>query len=1152
MTLESLPDQSAREKALNAEQSFIVQAPAGSGKTELLTLRYLKLLASCEQPEEVLAITFTRKAASEMRDRIIRALNWCQSLLDDNSNPQSAIEQLRFDIGKTVLKRDKSLNWHLLDNPSRFRVQTIDSFCFYLAKQLPILSQVGGDPKLLENIDHCFIEAIRNTLSYLESTAEIADDLETLARHLDNDMARVENLLIGLMRQREQWSNHLFRLNVSSRSGAEDQNENIAEWVSESLITARDALLPHQAKLIALYNHAAAYREELDNLPFSNWQKLSELPEAELEQLPQWHLLLEFLLTQDQRNPKWLRRVQAKHGFPAKTVGDNEFKVRNESLKQERIELIETLENEIQLLETLNYLRLMPSLEAEQDEWKFLGALFRVLHLLSAELYVAMQHLGVVDYTQIGSSAMLALGEEDNPTDIALALDHVIRHILVDEFQDTSYFQLILLEKLTTGWEENDGRSLFLVGDAMQSCYGFRNANVGIYLDVWEHGLRTVHLDTLRLTSNFRSQSNIVNWVNDVFSKAFPQQIDISRGAVPYSNADSLHTAIPNQGVELSLISFAPENKYLAEQAEADAVVRRTVALRENFPEDSIAILVRNRGHLSLIVRGLRESGLTWSATDIDKLNSLAVIDDMMSIVRIILNPGDRLAWIAMLRAPWCGLGIKDLHEIATYQHKDSDIWTAIQCFNSIETLSETAKLVLPSFVEIMHYLLLMRGRSSLRFVVEAAWNLLRGPFACENELDLESAQRFLSLVEEKEQAGGINDLNDFEESVESAFVPSPSISDSANLNLLTMHKAKGLEFDHVVLPSLNRGSRGDEKPLLVWHERLNSNGDNRLFMAGLTATGSSDSQLYQLLRHEQKIKNQLESTRLLYIAVTRAKKSASLFATLGKDDNGQFTAPSANALLSRIWPVLKDSNETKVLDVEDLPDYEGKNNHADEEDMKPSVLRRFTEPLELHKTEAAIMATQTTELDSDDSAEESAGLAQFELESLKGILIHRCLENYVQAQDQAEYLKNLPALHGYLQLKLRHLSISETEMENAVNSIENAVKQTVKDPELEWIFNQNLSDSSCELAVSRAGDGFIDNRIIDRSFIDDSGVRWIIDYKTGIPGKGVSNRQFIEEQKAKYESQLSTYQNIFEGLESRPVKKALLLTGIRELVELN
>ena len=93
-------------------------------------------------------------------------------------------------------------------------------------------------------------------------------------------------------------------------------------------------------------------------------------------------------------------------------------------------------------------------------------------------------------------------------------------------------------------------------------------------------------------------------------------------------------------------------------------------------------------------------------------------------------------------------------------------------------------------------------------------------------------------------------------------------------IHIMTMHKAKGLEFDHVILPGLAHEPKSNDKPLLQWHERLNEHGESRLFIATISASGIDDGDLYNLLRHEQQHKTSLENTRLLYIAATRAKKS--------------------------------------------------------------------------------------------------------------------------------------------------------------------------------------------------------------------------------------------------------------------------------------
>lgn len=118
-------DQQQREYALDATQSFIVQAPAGSGKTELLIQRFLTLLTGVKSPEEVLAITFTKKAASEMRARIVKALKHAYS----EPEPDSPHAKKTWRLAKTVLDRDQQLNWNLIQNPNQLRIQTIDALC---------------------------------------------------------------------------------------------------------------------------------------------------------------------------------------------------------------------------------------------------------------------------------------------------------------------------------------------------------------------------------------------------------------------------------------------------------------------------------------------------------------------------------------------------------------------------------------------------------------------------------------------------------------------------------------------------------------------------------------------------------------------------------------------------------------------------------------------------------------------------------------------------------------------------------------------------------------------------------------------------------------------------------------------------------------
>ena len=136
-----LCDAAARRRALDPEISCIVRAPAGSGKTELLIQRYLLMLARVENPAAVLAITFTRKAAAEMRERIVAALRNAQTPPEpDESEHQRTTRTL----AQAVLKRDQLQGWNLPYAPAQLRIQTIDSFNAQLVRRMPWLSRMGG------------------------------------------------------------------------------------------------------------------------------------------------------------------------------------------------------------------------------------------------------------------------------------------------------------------------------------------------------------------------------------------------------------------------------------------------------------------------------------------------------------------------------------------------------------------------------------------------------------------------------------------------------------------------------------------------------------------------------------------------------------------------------------------------------------------------------------------------------------------------------------------------------------------------------------------------------------------------------------------------------------------------------------------------
>lgn len=193
-----IADAAVRERALAPGQSFIVGAPAGSGKTTLLTQRFLRLLSLVEQPESIVAITFTRKAAEEMRSRVLAALRSARDGTPD-------LDPVTKTWARAALAASDGGGWRLLDNPRRLRMQTIDSLAAAIARRGPLLSGFAGDVAMLDDATPVYEQAARAAIAELGAADVWSAAVETLLAHLDNNWERLERLLAEMLGRRDQW-----------------------------------------------------------------------------------------------------------------------------------------------------------------------------------------------------------------------------------------------------------------------------------------------------------------------------------------------------------------------------------------------------------------------------------------------------------------------------------------------------------------------------------------------------------------------------------------------------------------------------------------------------------------------------------------------------------------------------------------------------------------------------------------------------------------------------------------------------------------------------------------------------------------------------------------------------------------------------------
>lgn len=1089
-----IPDLPQRQQALDPKQSFIVQAPAGSGKTELLTQRFLVLLARVEKPEEVIALTFTRKAAAEMRARILQALHNAS-----NPEPEAKHAKQTWQLARAALAQDQHCQWDLINNPNRLRIQTIDSLCASLTQQMPILSKFGATPNVVENAQEYYLEASRELLQSLQHDTPWQEHLEKLLEHLDNDYNKIETLCTDMLARRDQWLRYMLGIEdtTSLRIQLEAGLNNI---INESLIACQQAM-PRER-----YNEIQGLLQFASNNLHLEGSHSKIVNCLEHDDITRWHGIAELLLTKE---GEWRKSVSKRTGFPAGA----QYKEN----KQAMLELLAALQEQDALRLHLQNLLTCPPAEYNEQQWQIIKTLTSLLPILAAQLTLVFKRHGLVDFTEISSAANVALGDADNPTDLALALDYQIKHLLIDEFQDTSLPQFHLLERLTAGWQTGDARTLFVVGDPMQSIYRFREAEVGLFLRAKREGIGHVNLESLTLCSNFRSEQGIVDWVNQTFSLALPKEEDIASGAVSYNPS----TAINENTLQQSVALHAVGNESL----QVTAIINN---IREQHPHDSIAILVKARTHLLEILPRLKHAGIAYQAIEIEPLAYRPVVQDLFALTRALLHLADRAAWLAILRAPWCGLTLADLHIIAGDNHQ-ACLWDAIIDKERYQRLSEDGQARLQRFADVLAQSIQQRGRTNLRPWIEQTWLRLGGPACLERQSDLDDAQAYFKLLQKLSLTNQVIDFACIEQHLQRLFAKSEQQSDH-QLQVMTIHKSKGLEFDHVLLPSLERSAPINKSPLLMWMERPRQHGGDDLILAPIKAIEQDSDPIFNYLRQQESKKDRFETGRLLYVAATRAKKSLHLLASLTKKDNGEIKRPAGSSLLAAIVEVfIKDAQKSSAIDV-DI-----------EEESRRYSLRRLTSNWQHPIVTAYSVNDQTNHY--------HPRLAVWHKENNRhiGTVIHRLLKVLAE-----QGIKNLAMdrLESHCRASLLECGVVKGDLGDCVAKVKAAIDNIISDTKGQWILDNSHQQARAEYPLSVSIENVIQQIIIDRTFIDESGTRWIIDYKTSMPDNE-SIEQFITREKKAYKPQLEKYAAAFRLSDERPIKCGLYFPMIARFCEM-
>jgi ATP-dependent exoDNAse (exonuclease V) beta subunit len=1191
------PDHAQRESALDASRSILVQAPAGSGKTDLLTRRFLRLLAEVDEPGQIVAITFTNAAAAEMRHRILSELEKAAA----THAPDPAADEFSMQVlARRALQHSQALGWQLLDLPAQLRISTIDSFCRDLALQQPLLTQLGGELGIHNQPAELYRRAARRTLERIGGgDPALNAAIEALLLWRDNGWQEMENLLVEMLGQRDRWMHEFVLEREPDWVALRERFERpFAKAVRESLnqLNRLLALFPgaqDEAVLLARFafeQSGGALHQNLAELadfppgPFTNHETLEEARHAFL-------CMANLVLTKD---GSFRQQVNKRQGFPT-------------DRKLEKIRhayLIQALHQVDGLEDTLAAVRDLPPARYSEEDWQIVQSCFTLLRHAAGELRTVFAETGSVDFIEVAQIALHVLeGEGGYPSDAALAVADGIRHLLVDEFQDTSRRQHQLLSHLIAAWPETAGRTCFVVGDPVQSIYSFRDADAELFPRVKTVGLEIPASDPLifdfvPLTANFRTAPALVQKFNEVFDEIFSLN-DTSdvRFAHSIPARDTPPAPHPYFSLHLEFVPqippFTAADPLLVHQNEAAhaAQIQEIVALirskqnqineahlARSRGEDSkyrIAVLGRARTALEPVAAALREAGIPFRAVELEQLKDRPEVLDALALSRALLNPQDRNAWLGVLRAPWCALALDDLHKLVSADDADVLVRPVPELLaERLDLLSADGRRAAARVLNAIDSAPALRATlptASLGTWLQQVWLSLGGT-SCVDATAHANLDLLWSCLDGL--PGGEQDLLSpvLDAALEKlTALPDPGASSECGVQLMTIHKSKGLEFELVIVPELQAPGGRSTGKLLSWLERglaqPDGSGDITEFLvAPLQSKGAERSKVRVWVDRVRRDRESEEAQRILYVAATRAREELHFFARPAyKDRDGSLTLVEPNNnLLATAWPAFEDEVNARFEDwkssrtapkpsenqlIEAIAASGESNLLVMPSPAKPAILRRLPSNFE---PSAAVSTNASTDSgligmgDLPPYTRHEGG----QLSRAMGNAVHTLLEKLARLRTTHDWTAAraaLARLQSNVAAQIRAVGAPSTQAGSiAAKAFEFALKAS-EDPYGQWILSPH-TDAASEASWAGIVAGGLRTVRVDRIFragldplSEGDDAWWIVDYKTA-HADNLSPSASLPELRKLFAPQLESYAEVIRNLygKNSPIRLGL------------
>jgi len=1154
-------DQTVREELLTPFKSYIVQAPAGSGKTELLTQRILALLAVVDKPENILAITFTRKASAEMKSRVVSALQLAQQ-----EEPEASHEKHRWQLARKALKKDKENEWRLLENSGRLNITTIDSLSANLSSALPLLSQTGALPKIAENSLQYYQQAADNCLASISDGDQVAENIKCLLKHKDNNLSQVSELLAQMLAKRLQW---FAQIKAHAREFDENQLARSLKIVITEKIQQCYQSIPHNiiTELAGLLNQASFVlgNNEKVNKPYiQNLQDVSAIEMPEYNDLALWKAISELFLKSGNK-PELLSSFTVRSGFPTpKDAIDEEQKIQFKHNKKLISEIAAELAQLPEVCDLLLQVKLLPDEIEESITQQSLKAAVSLLPVAVAHLKLVFSRYNVIDFPELSLASLEALGHPEMPTDLALALDYKLEHILIDEFQDTSTPQIELIKMLTAAWEVDSARTLFLVGDPMQSIYRFRDANVSLFMQICQQGIGHIQPEFKQLQVNFRSSETIVNWVNQQFERIMPDIDNVTFSAVSYAHSVAFNPAVVESKVEsvftIDAIDNQTQAQHVLEIVQAHLEGNKEQAkINQSTKNKKLAILARSRNNFSEIIQLLNQNDIAFQAVEIDRLSQKMIVKDLASLAFALSDLFDELSWAAIMRSPWFGLSLEDIRRVMIDTDDSCSFPDRIE--QAVNLMTEGSKLRCNKILPILQASISFKARKPFKKWLYGCFKAVGGLSQLDFDSDLDDLIVCLDKLDEVCDGGELNDRSMAFDAIDRLFAAvNPHADDQ--VQVMTIHKSKGLEFDTVILPRLDSGKRVGDTALLKWTEVLDNRGEPHNLLAISKEAGKENNSVYDYISFLDKEKSKFEDQRVLYVAATRAKEKLYLLGDIKSDpkNEAEFKTPNSASFLSMVWPGVQDNFKTINCSLAGSTELDCSIEKTESNSLYHS---RFIKRVDISQSMSLPEESSADKSSLESSAEQSTQLVEVldadnfieeikQLSAVIGTVLHRQLQWVSEHYNESFVLPDNWQELTRSQLASSHHFKTDAELESAVEKVILGLNNTLNDQFGRLILStSNNSDSELVLHKKLEEGSFL-TRIIDRTFVY-QGKRWIIDYKSSQPEQGESIADFVEREKQAYYSQLSDYFKMFVKLGDEPVIAGLyfpMITHFESVLE--